>query len=232
MLLRLCHIGLVFLITFFLSACSPYVEYQPFLLPVKLMVSPNGTEIAGETSIITPIGEFTIGASSTSAPVGPINVIIRDPNKGTKSVYSVSSVQPHTFTVVIDGKTKIEVGSDRNVIVTILEGRVLTIEFLVSPPPRSKNIAPAIAFFSFVPPHGLFNPAFWLAIGTAVLATTPYRIIASILKIELEENSIPLMIVSGIALIYVLSWNGGALTNYSITMVLKQHLLVFHYNGS
>ncbi|GAB3952864.1 hypothetical protein GCM10027614_57270 [Micromonospora vulcania] len=49
-----------------LTGCDPETEgkvrYKPVLLPVSLTVGPDGVAIEGETSFITPIGEFSIGA--------------------------------------------------------------------------------------------------------------------------------------------------------------------------
>ena len=44
------------------TPAEPEASYKPPLLPVALVVDANGVRVEGDASIVTPIGQFSIGA--------------------------------------------------------------------------------------------------------------------------------------------------------------------------
>ena len=114
-----------------LTACNgntePEVGYKPSFLPIKFLVSPSGIKVSGESSIITPIGEFSIGASYSLPKIntGHIYVIIRDRKEGRVGydhIYDVNSGNGQ-FAAVVNGKTLIQV-SGNQVLIDVTNGRV------------------------------------------------------------------------------------------------------------
>lgn len=130
-------------VTLFLpGACggstSPEVTYKPELLPVTIEIGPDGITLRGDTSVITPIGEFSIGAKYQlpDHDKDTIYVVVRDRKKGTvgfDDVYELATGQGD-FTAVVNGTTTIEI-HDRQVIIDVTGGTVPRIQFKRSGPP-------------------------------------------------------------------------------------------------
>lgn len=126
------------LLALVLAGCDPEgegkakVRYKPALLPVALTVGPDGVAVEGETSIVTPIGEFSIGAEYSLPPRdgSSIYVLLRDRKKGTTGFDRVYRVQAgrEQFTVVVNGTTTIQV-KDGQVLIDVTGGAVKKIQF-------------------------------------------------------------------------------------------------------
>ncbi|WP_119663995.1 hypothetical protein [Micromonospora endophytica] len=124
------------LLVLVLAGCDPEAEgkvrYKPVLLPVALTVGPDGVAVEGETSFITPIGEFSIGAEYSLPPRdgSTIYVLLRDRKQGKTGFDKVFRVQAgrDQLTVVVNGKTTIQV-KDGQVLIDITGGAVKKIQF-------------------------------------------------------------------------------------------------------
>ena len=123
---------LISLVTLLLVGCSASVSYKPPLLPVKLVIDNAGNiSVEGEVSIVTFVGEFSIGAEYTlSSKPDSILVIIRDRNKGTRGLDTIYRVRTSgdEFTVVLNGETTVQV-VNKQVIIDVTNANVKTIEF-------------------------------------------------------------------------------------------------------
>jgi hypothetical protein len=112
-------------------------SYHPAFLPVKLEWGPSGMKVTGESSLVTPIGIFSIGAeySLPDKEADVLYVILRDnhppPNSpdiaGLDRIYKVRSGEGR-FTAVVNGTAVIQV-VDRQVLIDVTNGNVQTIEF-------------------------------------------------------------------------------------------------------
>lgn len=123
---------LISIITSMLVGCSTSVSYKHPLLPVKLVIDNAGNvSVVGEVSIVTFIGEFSIGAEYTiNSEPDSILVIIRDQNKsshGLDTIYRVRS-NGDKLTVVLNGETTVQV-ADNQVLIDITNADVKSIEF-------------------------------------------------------------------------------------------------------
>ncbi|SCF19049.1 hypothetical protein GA0070561_4119 [Micromonospora saelicesensis] len=126
------------LLALVLAGCDPEgegkgkVKYKPALLPVALTVGPDGVAVEGETSIVTPIGEFSIGAEYSLPPRdgSTIYVLLRDTKKGATGFDRVFKVQTgrDQLTVVVNGTTTIQV-KDGQVLIDVTGGAVKKIQF-------------------------------------------------------------------------------------------------------
>ncbi|WP_431976365.1 hypothetical protein [Micromonospora haikouensis] len=126
------------LLALVLAGCDPEgegkgkIRYKPALLPVALTVSPDGVAIEGETSIVTPIGEFSIGAEYSLPPRdgSTIYVLLRDHKKGATGFDRVFRVQAgrDQFTVIVNGTTTIQV-KDGQVLIDVTGGAVKRVQF-------------------------------------------------------------------------------------------------------
>ncbi|MFG1756312.1 hypothetical protein [Micromonospora echinofusca] len=124
------------LLVLVLAGCDPETEgkvrYKPVLLPVSLTVGPDGVAVEGETSFITPIGEFSIGAQYSLPPRdgSTIYVLLRDRKKGKTGFDRVFRVQSgrDQLTVVVNGTTTIQV-KDGQVLIDITGGTVKKVQF-------------------------------------------------------------------------------------------------------
>lgn len=107
---------------------QPGLTYQPILLPVHFNVSASGISIGGNTSLVTPIGTFSIGASYMLPQQGDsIYVILRDHKTGFDHIYKVRS-GGDAFTAVINGTTDISV-TNNQVLIDVTSGKVEEIYF-------------------------------------------------------------------------------------------------------
>ncbi|MEU7677044.1 hypothetical protein AB0C42_19795 [Micromonospora taraxaci] len=127
---------LLVLLVLALAGCDPEAEgkvrYKPVLLPVALTLGPDGVAVEGETSFITPIGEFSIGAEYSLPPRdgSTIYVLLRDRKKGKTGFDKVFKVQTgrDQLTVVVNGTTTIQV-KDGQVLIDITGGAVKKVQF-------------------------------------------------------------------------------------------------------
>jgi hypothetical protein len=120
-----------------LSACSsgsttPEVKYKPEFLPVELVIGPEGINVQGDARIVTPIGEFSIGAnySLPARDRGSIYVIIRDRKRGSVGYDKIYMVRAGSdqFNAVVNGTTTIQI-KDGQVTIDVTAGKVKKIQF-------------------------------------------------------------------------------------------------------
>jgi len=108
------------------------VRYKPALLPVALTISPDGVAVEGERSIVTPIGEFSIGAeySLPARDADKIYVLLRDRKRGASGFDTVFRVQTgrEQLTVIVNGKTTIQI-KDGQVLIDVTDGAVKKVQF-------------------------------------------------------------------------------------------------------
>ncbi|MEW2375671.1 hypothetical protein AB0883_06130 [Micromonospora sp. NPDC047812] len=127
---------MLLLLLLVLAGCDPETEgkvrYKPVLLPVSLTVGPDGVAVEGETSFVTPIGEFSIGAQYSLPPRdgSTIYVLLRDRKKGKTGFDRVFKVQSgrDQLTVVVNGTTTIQVENGQ-VLIDITGGAVKKVQF-------------------------------------------------------------------------------------------------------
>lgn len=118
---------------------TAWVAYQLPVLPIEFVWDSDGKfTIKGKASIATPIGTFSFGTNytptlvasrhwtepSVPAPVGNLDVIIRDLAKNEGQVYSISS-NDREFIAVINGSANLRI-KDRQIIIDISNGQVST----------------------------------------------------------------------------------------------------------
>jgi hypothetical protein len=119
------------------SGITPQASYKPELLPFKINVSASGIALEGDTSIITPIGEFSIGAQYAlpERDEGTIYVVLRDRKKGSVGYDTVYKVRAgkDDFSAVVNGTTAIEVHNGQ-VIIDVTNGTVSSIQLKRSGP--------------------------------------------------------------------------------------------------
>lgn len=123
---------LVVILTFLNTACGgsvrPGLNYQPVFLPVHLSVSSSGVAIGGDTSLVTPIGTFSIGASYLLPRQNDgIYVILRNRKTGYDHIFDVRTGGDH-LTAVINGRSIISV-SGGQVLIDVTSGRIKKITF-------------------------------------------------------------------------------------------------------
>jgi hypothetical protein len=114
------------------AACGnvkPFVGYQPEFLPIQMTVTPSGVSFAGDTSIATFVGVFSIGATYSLQPpnADSIYVILRDRETGFDKIYEVRTGQGE-FSAVVNGKTTIAVTTSR-VLIDVTNGVIEKIRF-------------------------------------------------------------------------------------------------------
>jgi hypothetical protein len=108
---------------------TPYISYQPEFLPITIKISPDGISFAGDRSIVTEIGTFSIGADYSLQPpaANSIYVILRDRQTGFDHIYDVKTGSEQ-FTAVVNGKTTIAVTTSR-VLIDVSKGTIEQIRF-------------------------------------------------------------------------------------------------------
>ena len=126
-------------VIFLMSACSttndagPSVGFQPILLPVKLTATSSGFTITGDRTLVTPLGLVSIGANVRLPEKGEktIRVTIRDRKRGGVGFDDIYDVEAGygNFEAVTNGTTRIQVSSDRKVLIDVTDARVESIEF-------------------------------------------------------------------------------------------------------
>lgn len=124
-----CFVILIF--SQILKDCNQTVSYNPPFLPAKLVFREDGNiSIVGDLSVLTPLGEFSIGAEySLRKDDNSTLIILRDQKKGKKgfdTIYRLYS--DDDFVAVIDGRTSIHV-FDRQVLIDITSAHIQSIEF-------------------------------------------------------------------------------------------------------
>ena len=59
---------LAFLVAFAITSCgsgiAPFIEYKPPVFPIKFIIEPSKITIEGDTSIVTPLGTFSVQGTS------------------------------------------------------------------------------------------------------------------------------------------------------------------------
>ncbi|NRQ31078.1 hypothetical protein HII36_04410 [Nonomuraea sp. NN258] len=112
-------------------------SYRPAFLPVKLEWGPAGWKVTGESTLVTPLGVFSIGAHYTLTEPGDdvLHVILRDARRdpgnpnitGYDHIYRVKTGEGR-FRAVVNGTAVIEV-VDRQILIDVTRGDVQTVEF-------------------------------------------------------------------------------------------------------
>jgi len=136
------------LIAVLLSACGggePTVSFKPHLLPVKFSwnsTDPSRILISGDTSMVTLIGIFSIGAqySIPNRDSGTIYIIIRDRREGVSGfdrIYRVESGSGE-LAAVVNGTTTIQV-INRQVLIDVTDGNIETIQLKEAQPVAAEN---------------------------------------------------------------------------------------------
>ncbi|MFC7534325.1 hypothetical protein [Actinoplanes sp. GCM10030250] len=109
----------------------PEVEYKPALLPIKFTVGPDGIDVAGESTIVTPIGVFSVNAKYELPPQqkDSIFVVIRDRHQGKSGFDSVYEVRAGggALKAVVNGRTEIAV-ADGQVTIDVTAGDIKVIQ--------------------------------------------------------------------------------------------------------
>ncbi|MFH1855432.1 MAG: hypothetical protein ABH810_03465 [bacterium] len=124
--------SLISVVILFLVGCSTSVSYKPPLLPVKFVIDNTGKiSVVGEISLVTFIGEFSIGAEYTiNSEPDNILVIIRDQSRGSHGLDTIYRVHTNgdELTVVLNGETTVQV-ANKQVIIDVTNAEVKSIEF-------------------------------------------------------------------------------------------------------
>ncbi|MER7547850.1 hypothetical protein SAMN05443665_102114 [Actinomadura meyerae] len=105
-------------------------SYKPTFLPFKISYSPgSGMVVTGDKSVVTPLGEFSIGAkySLPRRPADAIRVVLRDRSVGFDEVYDLGG-HAGEFEATLDGTTKVQV-RDRTVTIDVTQVETRSIEF-------------------------------------------------------------------------------------------------------
>lgn len=133
------RIGLVFaplliILLVGLSGCgnggSVQGAYKPTFLPFKINYSPeSGMTVTGDRSLVTPLGEFSIGAKYTlpRRPADAIRVILRGRVARFDKIYDLGG-HAGEFEATLNGTMKIQV-NDRTVTLDITQAEVKSVEF-------------------------------------------------------------------------------------------------------
>jgi hypothetical protein len=126
-------LALVFLITIVCAACSENnlgagVTYKPEFLPVHLSLDSSGVSVGGDTSFVTPIGTFSIGASYQLLPAyNGIYVILRNRKTGFDQIFEIRNVGDQ-FSAVVNGITSIDVSNGR-ILIDVTAGNIKEVTF-------------------------------------------------------------------------------------------------------
>lgn len=124
---------LILLITTVCAACSENntgigVTYKPEFLPVHLSLSSSGVSIGGDTSLVTPIGTFSIGASYQLLPsYNGIYVILRNRKTGFDQIFELRNAGDQ-FSAVVNGITTIDVSNGR-ILIDVTAGNIKAVTF-------------------------------------------------------------------------------------------------------
>ncbi|WP_306207220.1 hypothetical protein [Actinoplanes sp. RD1] len=122
-------------------AVHPEVHFKPVLLPVKFTIGPDGVDVSGESTMVTPVGVFSINAkySLPDRPRDAVYVVIRDRsrNRGVDDIYLVDH-GGGSLRAVVDGRTTIEV-QDGRVTIDVTGGRVGVVQLSRTPSAASAS---------------------------------------------------------------------------------------------
>jgi len=105
-------------------------SYKPAFIPFKITYSPEGgVAVSGDQSIVTPLGEFSIGAkySLPQRHADAVRVVIRDQTAGFDKVDDLGG-HGGDFEATLNGTTKIQV-HDRTIRIDVTQAQVESIEF-------------------------------------------------------------------------------------------------------
>lgn len=139
--------ALAFLITLGCAACTENnpgssITYTPEFLPVHLTLSQSGVSIGGNTSLITPVGSFSIGASYQLLPLyNGTYVVLRNRTTGYDKIFEVH-YGGSQFSAVINGTTDIEV-SNGQVLIDVTAGNIKEVTFKHIPNETPKQSQPS-----------------------------------------------------------------------------------------
>ncbi|MGC5013130.1 hypothetical protein ACLQ2R_20425 [Streptosporangium sp. DT93] len=128
------------LVLLVLTGCSASAiegSYRPLFIPVKFTMNGSGeVQVSGESTLVTPVGVFSISAKHNipNRRSDAVYVIIRDANgsgdgsvAGRDHIYEVRSGAGE-FRTRVHGRASVKV-VDREVLIDVTPGTVLTIEF-------------------------------------------------------------------------------------------------------
>jgi hypothetical protein len=111
------------------GAVEPEIKFKPTFLPVSLGFGPSGVSVEGDDELMTPIGEFSIGASyELPTPAkGSIYVILRNRKTGYDRIFRLTSGSDQ-FAAVVNGTTSISVVNDQ-VTIDVTSGTINKVAF-------------------------------------------------------------------------------------------------------
>jgi hypothetical protein len=144
---KILGLTLAFLITMACAACTENnpgsnITYTPEFLPVHLSLSSSGVSIGGNTSLVTPVGSFSIGASYQLLPLyNGTYVVLRNRTTGYDKIFEVH-YGGSQFSAVINGTTSIEV-SNGQVLIDVTSGNVKEVTFKRAPSEIPKQSQPS-----------------------------------------------------------------------------------------
>ena len=124
------------LVAFLAALCAgcrgnvePELSYKPAYLPVEFTFGSSGFSVRGENSIVTPIGQFSIGARYSLPPhsSNSIYVILRNRRTGYDRIFEVRSGSDQ-FDAVVNGTTNISIANDQ-VLIDVTSGKIKKIRF-------------------------------------------------------------------------------------------------------
>ncbi len=123
---------------------EPHVGYKPPFLPIQFTVASSGISVSGDTSFVTPIGTFSIGASLpiVESSSRDILLVLRNRPLQTDTVYRISEGQGAH--IVLDGHIEIRV-TNTTVVIEVLEGQVVEISAPQDTPEEQATAAAATA---------------------------------------------------------------------------------------
>jgi hypothetical protein len=98
--------------------------YRPPLLPVRIAADKSGVSVRGETTLVTRIGEFSVGAVVPVLRSNKLRVIVLDRQRETQRVYAVE--WSDTLGVALNGRAQVEI-SKNTVLLDVTDGAQFTL---------------------------------------------------------------------------------------------------------
>lgn len=115
---------------------GPYAEWKPPFLPIVITVDGEGIQVAGEASIATPVGTFSVGYSHDLLKEEHKNLVLVIKDKQKEHVYEIDSDKK--LFVFVNGTTLIE-AKNNVVIVDATKSKKIKIQFSTQDNPFEAN---------------------------------------------------------------------------------------------
>lgn len=110
------------------SGVFPHASYRSPILPICFTISPEDITISGESSLVTPIGTFSLGASYRVADVGDNDLVLILRNRSTREEHVYRIREGRNAQIVVDGHLIVEV-SRNEVVVDITEAEQVEVRY-------------------------------------------------------------------------------------------------------